>query len=132
MKVAEIKAAVRERDGQRCTECGLTASQHKFLFRRTLDVHRKVPGSRYTVDGCVTLCQQCHMAQSVHPRKAKMFDTLFAFRVSPSWLNRGKRIAASLQIDLPSYIRMTVTQRMDADGVPLTNPKPRRPPKPRN
>jgi hypothetical protein len=60
LKVADIKAAVRERDGHKCTECGMTAAQHIERHGRTLEVHRQEPGSPYSLDGCVTLCQGCH------------------------------------------------------------------------
>jgi predicted amidophosphoribosyltransferase len=56
----EVKALVRHRDGYRCQECGMTARQHVRRYRRTLDVHRIVPGSPYTVDGCMTICRRCH------------------------------------------------------------------------
>lgn len=60
MTELQIKAAVRERDGHRCTQCGLDHPSHVALYGRTLDVHRVVPGSVYTVEGCVTLCRACH------------------------------------------------------------------------
>lgn len=56
----QIKDAVRERDGQRCVDCGMTADEHISLYGKTLDVHRKVPGSEYSVDGCETVCKRCH------------------------------------------------------------------------
>jgi len=60
LSVAEIKALVRYRDGYRCVECSLSAREHVRLTKKTLEVHRVVPGSRYTVKGCVTLCRKCH------------------------------------------------------------------------
>ncbi len=63
LKVVEIKALVRHRDGYRCTECGMTARQHQRTYGRALEAHRVVPGSKYTVKGCRTLCRGCHYAQ---------------------------------------------------------------------
>lgn len=62
MTVQAIKSAVRERDGQQCTKCGMTAEQHQQHYGRTLDVHRTTPGSEYSLDEgvCVTLCRSCH------------------------------------------------------------------------
>jgi len=60
MHEVTIKKKVRERDGHCCTECGMTAGEHRDKFGRNLHVHRITPGSEYTVDGCVTLCQECH------------------------------------------------------------------------
>lgn len=60
MNVASIKAAVRERDGYKCTECGMSHVEHVTLYGRALEVHRLAPGSPYTVEGSVTLCKTCH------------------------------------------------------------------------
>lgn len=60
MTTTKIKAAVRARDGYRCTKCNMTAEEHRKRYGRTLDVHRIIPGSVYTVDGCVTRCKLCH------------------------------------------------------------------------
>jgi hypothetical protein len=46
--------------GYRCTQCGMTHDQHAAKYGRTLHVHRLVPRSRYTVEGCVTVCVACH------------------------------------------------------------------------
>lgn len=54
------KAAVRDRDGYACVECGMTNEEHVATFGSILQVHRLVPGSHYTLDGCVTLCIPCH------------------------------------------------------------------------
>jgi hypothetical protein len=61
----EIKALVRHRDGYRCQDCGMTARRHFRRYKKTLDVHRLVPGSRYTLKGCITLCFRCHRTRHV-------------------------------------------------------------------
>jgi hypothetical protein len=38
----------------------MTATEHIALFQRKLHVHRKVPGSPYSVEGCITVCIPCH------------------------------------------------------------------------
>jgi DNA-binding transcriptional regulator YiaG len=59
--LADIKAAVRARDGYRCVRCGKTEERYVFRGRRRqLSVHRKVPGSEYSLEGCETLCASCH------------------------------------------------------------------------
>jgi len=63
-----IKSAVRERDGFRCTKCKMTNNEHLSLYGRQLDVHRNVPGSLYSVEGCSTICKRCHGKQ---PQKKK-------------------------------------------------------------
>lgn len=61
MNVLQTKAAVRARDGFRCTGCGMTNDEHKARYKgKSLHVHRSSPGSEYTVDGCVSLCYVCH------------------------------------------------------------------------
>jgi hypothetical protein len=68
-----VKAAVRERDGHRCTQCGLTARQHRRRFGRGLEVHRSSPGSVYSLEGCVTLCRPCHYQKPKLPRGTSSF-----------------------------------------------------------
>ena len=51
----DVKALVRRRDNYKCVDCGSEQDEG-----RSLDVHRLKPGSRYTVRGCVTVCQKCH------------------------------------------------------------------------
>jgi 5-methylcytosine-specific restriction endonuclease McrA len=51
----QARAAARQRDGERCTNCGST-------YR--LQVHHKVPlskgGERYALSNLTTLCDPCH------------------------------------------------------------------------
>ena len=68
MSVTKVKAAVRCRDGYRCTRCGMTHEEHVARYGKTLDVHRVVPGSVYTEPACVTLCRKCHGPQPRCPR----------------------------------------------------------------
>ena len=63
-----VKAAVRERDGNACVGCGMTAEQHRARYGKRLLVHRKVPGSLYTLAGCETRCVECH---GPLPRRAR-------------------------------------------------------------
>jgi transcriptional regulator with XRE-family HTH domain len=63
---AQIKAAVRARDGWRCVECGRANDDELRECGRSLDVHRLTPGSPYSVAGCVTLCKSCHGSKPKH------------------------------------------------------------------
>lgn len=62
--VLEIKARARRRDGNRCVVCKLDGASHEKQRGRILDVHRIVPGSRYSTDFgvCATVCEICHGA----------------------------------------------------------------------
>jgi cytochrome c553 len=68
--VDSIKAAARARDGYRCTKCGMTDTEHKARHGATLDVHRVVPGSAYTLAGVVTLCRPCHGPEPRSPYRS--------------------------------------------------------------
>lgn len=63
-----VKELVRERDGYACTKCGMTDEQHRATYNQTLQVHRVVPGSDYSLAGCVTVCQVCHGPLPRRPR----------------------------------------------------------------
>lgn len=65
----KIKDEARERDGYKCVDCGMSREDHVGTYGRNLDVHRLLPGSEYTIDGCVTVCFKCHRARhKVLPR----------------------------------------------------------------
>jgi hypothetical protein len=67
----QVKAMVRERDGHCCTKCGMTEAEHGARYGRRLEVHRTTPGSLYTMEGCVTLCQACHYGEPERAPGAK-------------------------------------------------------------
>jgi hypothetical protein len=79
--ILQVKEAVRERDGDRCVRCGMTNAEHRKLFtvvRKgkggqgvSLHVHRLVPGSIYTAQGCISLCQDCHGKAPEHGPKVE-------------------------------------------------------------
>jgi hypothetical protein len=56
----QIKQAVRDRDGNRCRDCGMTGEESRKKYGKELDVHRLLPGSYYLERSCVTLCRACH------------------------------------------------------------------------
>lgn len=56
-----VRQAVRERDGYRCVRCAVTHEDCRRRYGRGLHVHRLTPGSQYTLDGCESLCPQCHV-----------------------------------------------------------------------
>ncbi len=61
MTEQQIKAAVRKRDGFRCTQCGITNEEHLELQGKQLEVHRFKRNGQYSVsDECATLCRRCH------------------------------------------------------------------------
>lgn len=104
MTAFAVKRAVRERDGHACTKCGVTADEHIRRHGRTLQVHRQVPGSLYTPDGCVTLCCACHAHE---PKRASgetdSEGTQFNARLDPETEVRIARLipVISAAIGLP-------------------------------
>lgn len=110
----EVKALVRYRDGYRCVDCGMTAREHIAKYGRTLDVHRIVPGGRYTVKGCVSLCRECHGPK---PRsQAKPYTTTLP---KP---NKGDRHAFTMRLprDLWELIRQVAESRQSDASTVIT------------
>ena len=66
-EVLSVKAAVRLRDGHCCIHCGMTGAQHYARWGSNLEVHRLTPGSLYSLEGCVTLCKDCHAREPKRP-----------------------------------------------------------------
>src|SRR5215213_5109851 len=73
--VAAVKRAVRQRDG-RCLQCGVTAEEYRQKTGIELDVHRLIPGSKYALEGCVTLCKECHKSKPRRPWGLRALDAL--------------------------------------------------------
>lgn len=84
-QAVKIKRLIRERDGYKCTECGMTNEEHKSRYGKSLDVHRKTPGSTYAFSNSVTLCKKCHGPKE----KGKWTDAsqIFANRWNQKQLN---------------------------------------------
>jgi hypothetical protein len=107
----KIKAAARERDGYRCTTCGMTNQQHRDRYGRQLHVHRKEPGSLYSLRGCVTVCEDCH--KPLPKREPGQPDltgrgTRFDLAVSPDWLDLLDRARGARGLSRASYVRQAV------------------------
>jgi hypothetical protein len=103
MTVLEIKAAVRDRDGHACTKCGMSATAHRVRFGRDLEVHRKMPGSAYTIEGCVTLCRPCHWPEPKSPHRS--FPNSTAHVVIPAdWYRVIRVLAKSRGMRINDYL----------------------------
>jgi hypothetical protein len=113
MTQLQIKAAVRERDGQRCTECSMTAAEHVACYGKTLHVHRLKPGSEYTVEGCVTLCIPCHGTRAGSPPVPGNCANVLYVEIAASLKRRlvrlaearARKISAEATLALERYVR---------------------------
>ncbi len=63
-----IKQMVRERDGFKCFDCGMTQEQHLLKYGSDLQVHRMDKRAAYDLTHCVTLCYPCHGSVKRNPR----------------------------------------------------------------
>jgi hypothetical protein len=112
----EIKALVRHRDGYRCQSCGLAARQSVKKYGRTLEVHRRSPGARYSLKGCVTLCKSCHA--EAHGDLIEPFVRSVAVTVPPPLLKVMDQYIAE---NCPAYnraavVRMALAQYLERRG----------------
>lgn len=116
-EIARIKRAVRERDGMRCTKCGMSHGQHLLAHGRAHDVHRTTPGSLYTLEGCVTLCRPCHVAQ--HPEKSLAPDQATGKRrvFLGDWLPVMRALAAKAGRSVSQHLVALVERDAKAKGV---------------
>ena len=62
-EVCSIKTRVRKRDKYQCVDCGMSQQAHLLKYDSKLQVHRLMPGSLYSLEGCVTVCRECHKAR---------------------------------------------------------------------
>lgn len=65
-----VKEVVRERDGNRCVQCGMTNDEHLEKYSKSLQVHRMIPGIVYDEGSCILLCQPCHYKRPSQTGKA--------------------------------------------------------------
>jgi hypothetical protein len=112
-----IKKRVRARDGNRCTKCGMAGDVHKARYGRILEVHRVVPGSVYTEDGCVTLCKPCHNKE---PRSPKRSTGRFNIMVPGRYRKTLRRLSPGLSMDM--QVRVAVDYWLELHGI---TPPPR-------
>lgn len=106
-----IKRTVRLRSGSRCADCNMTQADHFARYHCDLDVHRLVPNSQYSEDGCVAVCKSCHGKRREHLRCKRPLQ-------SQAYRDRLV-VAASLKcLSVNDYIRMVMTEHMDKEGIP--------------
>lgn len=119
MNVAQIKEAVRKRDGYRCTECGMTREQHQKRYGCTLEVHRIVPGSAYTMEGAVTLCCSCHGPKPKRPRGtlSKRGELALVIDVEPALKVALDGWVAANRRTLKAQLTMLFEQALTAQGL---------------
>ena len=63
MNEYEVKAFVRQRDKNKCRDCGMPEEDHQKEYGKSLEVHRLIPRMMYVADWCVLLCRKCHAAK---------------------------------------------------------------------
>ncbi len=114
MNVLEIKAAVRERDGNRCAECGMLNEQHVERYGSILEVHRVIPGSEYSLEAgaCVTLCIPCHGPKPKRPHGSSPWRYL---AMDGDLYHDLSIIAAALGLTVPEYVEDVVAAARDRD-----------------
>jgi hypothetical protein len=133
----EVKSAVRQRDGHKCRDCGMTSEDHIEKNGRDLDVHRLLPGWDYSLYWCVTLCRSCHakkaksIEQSVdredevrwlafnlyRPDVAALVDGIdrYAAATGVNWENAAATLIESALVPLAERDRADML--MQADGL---------------
>lgn len=62
---------------------------------------------------------------ATEPMASDKSDVAYQIRCTRAWIERVHSAASDLGLSAASYIRMTVSQRMDQDGVPKPGRKPR-------
>jgi hypothetical protein len=121
-----VKDAVRERDGFCCSQCGKTREQQFAEQGHDLEVHRVVPGSLYTLEGCVTLCHDCHVPQPRAPRGTNPPNPNPAVRIRIRLAEIAELRAERLAQDFTQYVNDALRMRLEAEGAwpPPAEPRP--------
>jgi hypothetical protein len=132
-EILRIKAAVRERDGYCCVECGTTNDEHVAEHGSILQVHRLEPGAPYSADGCVTLCKPCHGPKPRLPHGVRRRrEGLVRLPVQVAEL--AERLAGSFGESVPDYLSKLLLpileneRRRAADALlaPITEAEPKK------
>ena len=110
---ADVKALVRHRDGYCCTQCGMTARDHLRRYGRTLDVHRLIPGSRYSVKGCVSLCRGCHAPKPKSPRGTA---SVRMARIKSALLEQAQILADRDATTITEVVNRAVREMLEREG----------------
>lgn len=108
MTEAEAKVIVRERDGDRCRDCGRTDADFQNSKRSRLEVHRLVPGSVYTPEGCVLLCARCHRKRHKRPDATSI-------RLNKQLVQRVRVMAIAERVALPALMNRLLEPLVDRD-----------------
>lgn len=119
MSVAsEVRSAVRQRDGRRCTECGMSNEAHVEKYGRSLEVHRLIPGGPYSLGNCVTLCIVCHGPKPRSPRGLPVPREL-AVKIKAVVRSSGESASA--------YVARLLSPLIEADWAKLPRGRPEPP-----
>jgi hypothetical protein len=96
----------------------MTNEQSFARYGRTLDVHRLVPGSKYTLAGSVTLCRLCHARQ---PKCATNSDPhagyLLPARVSKELYDVLRAYAREQRRSVSQVVVMLLEEALAAEGL---------------
>lgn len=84
-----VKRFVRIRDGNKCVHCGRSAEDHQRATGMTLSVHRKTPGSPYSIIDCETVCGSCHRKAHKKLNAAKVCSAPFCCNVCRAYAEFG-------------------------------------------
>lgn len=118
-----FKKNVRARDGYCCTECGLTNEESLRRHGASLEIHRVIPGSDYTMNGCITLCKICHShkpRQPVRRRIVRPPSVSVAIRLPIDHYARIEAEAAELGLSPQDYIQMIVARQLQRGPAPTS------------
>jgi hypothetical protein len=102
-RTSPIKMSVRERDGNRCVDCGFSPG----AGQDNLHVHRLIPGSQYTVDGCIAVCPKCHARRHQKPG-------------NPPRKATTPKPTASIQVYGSARLKDLIGEAADKEGFPLS------------
>ena len=116
-EILAVKAAVRARDGKRCVHCGMTDEKHIARYGRTLDVHRVVPGSEYSLAPgvCKTLCRPCHALMPKRPRGTRPPEEKVVVRIAADVVYMARIVAAFDGVSLSECVNRLLAPAVAAD-----------------